>query len=139
MPPPGRRYELLAKGSPYLNLTAIDSIVREINQEVANIKNRTRAGVEEAANLIKTRAQELTPIDTGALKKGAYIKMIDTESGPAAEIGFAPIGSKPAKYAVYVHEIMENYHPIGQAKFLEIAVKWSAGDVLEIIRRRAAK
>lgn len=39
-----------------------------------------------------------------------------------------------AEYAVYVHEMLHLFHPVGQAKFLEDAMKTEAPALREIIR-----
>jgi len=38
-------------------------------------------------------------------------------------------------YAIFVHEILANKHPIGEAKFLENALRASARMVIRIIRK----
>lgn len=62
---------------------------------------------------ILARAVELCPIDTGLLRSSGTLIVY----GDSIVIVFA------APYATYVHENMENYHPYGRAKFLEIALQ----------------
>jgi hypothetical protein len=72
----------------------------------------------EEANMIFAKAMVLTPIDTGALRgSGGVSAPINTPQGIAVDIFF---GGPAAPYAIYVHEILGNYHnPPTQAKFLE--------------------
>jgi len=67
----------------------------------------------EIGKAILGRAVELCPIDTGALRSSGSLLIYDDY----IVIVFS------APYATYVHENMSNYHPIGRAKFLEIALQ----------------
>lgn len=111
-------------------ITGTDKVLRNLNREILGIQNRTRAGMREAALVVRKRSQELTPVDTGHLKASAYTESFDSPKGPGAEIGYM------AAYAVFVHEIDKNY-TVGQWKFLETALKEKAKEILEIIRKRA--
>lgn len=44
-----------------------------------------------------------------------------------------------ASYAIYVHENLEAHHPIGQAKYLESAVRQYSGRVADIVRTEMSK
>ena len=72
----------------------------------------------EEANMIFARAMVLTPIDTGALRgSGGVSAPMNTRQGIGVDIFF---GGPAAPYAMYVHEILGNYHnPPTQAKYLE--------------------
>ena len=142
-----KRYVIDGRKIAQLNLTLASDIAKAINQEVARIRGRTEEGLRKAAEMVKERAQALTPIDTTALRESAYVEIIQQPSGPAAEIGFArpsapsfdPKRKKPEAYAVYVHENMEAHHPHGQAKFLEEALKRSERDIIETVKYYARK
>jgi chromosome segregation ATPase len=67
----------------------------------------------EIGKAILGRAVELCPIDTGFLRSSGSLLIYDDY----IVIVFS------APYATYVHENMSNYHPIGRAKFLEIALQ----------------
>lgn len=43
-----------------------------------------------------------------------------------------------APYAVYVHEDMQAFHPTGQAKFLETAIRTEASHVAQVVRTELA-
>jgi len=111
-------------------VTGTDKVLRNLNREIRGIKNRTRAGMREAALVVRKRSQELTPVKTGNLKGSAGTQVYDTPKGPGAVIYYT------AAYAPYVHEINRNYR-VGQWKFLETALKQKAREILEIIRKRA--
>lgn len=113
-----------------VRMVGTDRILRNLNSEIRGIRNRTKAGLREAALVVRKRAQELSPVDTGHLKASAYTEAFDTARGPGAEIGFM------ASYAPYVHEIDKGY-TVGQWKFLETALKEKHREILEIIKKRA--
>lgn len=122
-------------------ITGTDKVLANLNKQIRGIQNRTKAGMREAALVVRRRSQQLTPVDTGNLKASAYTEVFDTSHGPGAEIGYT------AYYAPYVHEIppppakspggRSATHTVGQWKFLETALKEKAKEILEIIRKRA--
>jgi hypothetical protein len=61
------------------------------------------------------------PVDTGALRDSAYAEATGRGKNPRVEVGFAKGGSP--RYAVYVHEMVEQYHePPTRSKFLQAAL-----------------
>lgn len=112
-----------------LVITGTDKVLRNLNREIMGIRSRSKAGLREAALVIRRRSMELTPVDTGNLRGSAYTETFDGVEGPGAEIGYT------AGYAVYVHEIDKSY-TVGQWKFLETALKEKSHEILEIIRKR---
>jgi phosphoribosylcarboxyaminoimidazole (NCAIR) mutase len=74
--------------------------------------------IQEEANMIFAKAMILTPIDTGALRgSGGVSAPMNMPQGIGVDIFF---GGPAAPYAMYVHEILGNYHnPPTQAKYLE--------------------
>lgn len=74
--------------------------------------------INEEANTIFGKALVLTPVDTGALRgSGGVSAPMQTQQGIGVDIFF---GGPAAPYAMYVHEIIGNYHnPPTQAKYLE--------------------
>ena len=75
-----------------------------------------------------TKAIRYTPLDKGPLRASGKTQIV----GNYVEISF---GGAAAPYAVYVHEILTNAHPIGQAKFLERAVQEDAKLFAEAIAK----
>jgi hypothetical protein len=74
--------------------------------------------ITEEANTIFGKALILPPVDTGALRgSGGVSAPMQTPQGIGVDIFF---GGPAAPYAMYVHEIIGNYHnPPTQAKYLE--------------------
>lgn len=112
-------------------LTGLRETLANLNKEVLGIKNRSRAGMTEAATMIKARSMKLTPVDTNTLRLSAYYRTWMRASGPGAEIGYR------ASYAPFVHEIDKNYKHGKQWKFLETAMNELRGRILDVIRKSA--
>jgi len=119
---------------PYVfKLEGLEMVKSILNHKIKDIKGRTKAGLMRGALIIRRRAQQLTPVDTGNLKGSAYTQAWDLPGGfgPGAEIGFT------ATYALFVHEIPAKHRGKGEWKFLEHAMQEKAGEVLKVIRDNA--
>ena len=92
------------------------------------------AAVYQEGEGVMTDAKLLTPVDTGNLRASGHVSLPTVHVSEATvTLGFGgPAGSgnhggqsnaESVGYAVYVHENMEAHHPVGQAKFLEGALK----------------
>jgi hypothetical protein len=110
----------------------LDEVLSNLNREVARIEGASMTGLLEAGFLVQRASQKLVPIDTGNLRASAYTRK--AQGGElAVEVGYE------AAYAVYVHEILDAAHTVGQAKFLEAAVNDNRKAILDAIRRHARK
>lgn len=88
-------------------------------------------GLRLGAAMVKRESQMRTPVDEGNLKGGHYTAVQVNGSFAVAEIGTV------ADYAIYVHEDLEAYHPVGEAKFLENAMQAKKDEVINLIHRSA--
>lgn len=81
-----------------------------------------------------TEAKKRTPVDTGTLKATVHAE------GPTFEARriYTEVvaGGPAASYAIYVHEDLDAYHPVGQAKFIESTINESAPFMAGRIARR---
>lgn len=87
-------------------------------------------------------AHDRTPEDTGALKDSYVLGPIEYW-GKHVRVGIMVGGvSKkgiPVPYAIYVHEILDAIHPVGEAKFLERTLRESRPFMAERVARRLEK
>lgn len=75
-----------------------------------------------------------TPRDTGALRASEHVTMPEIHGN---RIRVAIIAGGPdAPYAVEVHENLDTFHPIGEAKFIESVLNESGPHMAERIARR---
>lgn len=75
-----------------------------------------------------------TPVDDGHLRGSVH------QEGPTRQgnkIGTTIVaGGVAAPYAIYVHEDLEAFHPVGQAKFIESVIMESRPFMAERLARR---
>jgi hypothetical protein len=85
---------------------------------------------------LQRESQQLVPVDTSALKNSAYTR----EIAPMPEHMIRVHVGYEQSYAIYVHEILDNYHAAPTtAKFLEWPARYLRKDLQAIIRKEMAK
>lgn len=89
---------------------------------VASAQRKQIAAAEKAvaqfAEHVVGGAQELAPVDTGALKASATASDTQLDGDRiSAELGFN------TEYAAAVHERLDVHHPQGEAKYLENSLR----------------
>lgn len=114
-----------------MTISGIDKVLRNLNREIKAIKGRSRQGMHMAALIVKGTALPLTPIETGNLRGSWFSHPLQQGDNIGVELGYG----EGASYAVYVHERTELHHDVGQAKFLEEALKREEKRILEILRK----
>lgn len=89
----------------------------------------------EEANLIFAKSQILVPVDTGVLRGSGGVSAPQMgNEGYFVDIFY---GGPAAPYALYVHEIIENYHkPPTQAKYLEQPLMQAQSTIQQNIKDR---
>lgn len=89
------------------------------------------------AEIEMTEAKRRTPVRFGHLRASGYVEgPIIAQGDIAVRLAF---GGPSAPYAIYVHENMEAFHPVGQAKFLESVLLESAPYLAERVAARMNK
>lgn len=112
-------------------LIGVDKVLKNLNKEIRGIRGRTTRGIRESLLVIKGKSQDKTPIDTGNLVGSHYTEVGTIGKNPVGEVGVT------ADYGIFVHEDLEARHTVGEAKYLENAVRESKSEILDIIRKRA--
>lgn len=91
--------------------------------------------IYEEANLIFAKSQVLVPVDTGVLRGSGGVSA--PQKGTTGYFVDIFYGGPAADYAMYVHEIIGNYHkPPTQAKYLEQPFMQALPEVQNNISRR---
>ena len=114
-----------------MTLLGVDDVIGNLNHAIRQTKGRTLKGIRAALLLFKADSMVRTPVDTGNLRAGHYIDVGMEGNEPQGVVGVQ------ADYAVPVHENLNVFHPVGEAKYLEKAVKAKAGAALRVIQRHA--
>jgi hypothetical protein len=153
--------------SKNLNITGRDTVIANLQKSINKIKGGTERGLVRAGLLIMRKSSTLVPVDTSNLQKSVYIvsnsavnhvatpNFVNTRrdaakqtinrisalndararvtgSDPKVEVGYS------TTYAAAVHEHVNVPHSVGQAKYLEAAVKSSVSDIVNIIKTEAS-
>lgn len=82
----------------------------------------------EAVDIIADDAYERTPVETGDLRQSQQREVEKHPGWVEGEISYNKNGNAP--YAGFVHEIADAYHPVGEYKFLEKAMRAKFDDAL---------
>ena len=96
--------------------------------------------LKDAGGYIVDLSIHKQPWKTGELAKRSFSEgPLQLKSGEYEQIvGYEKKGGdwdEDNEYAVYVHEDMEANHPIGAAKFLELAVKEGMPEIRKIMKK----
>jgi hypothetical protein len=93
-----------------------EAIRRRVEQNIVQV---VQDALNEVAQQVLDRSQDLVPVKTGALRDSGYITSGEQGGYPSVTITY---GGGDVPYAYKVHEDLEMRHPNGgQAKFLEQA------------------
>lgn len=99
--------------------------------------NEAALALRQEAEIEATEVKRRTPVDKGTLRGTVHVV------GPVREglLGgtlyvMIVAGGPAAPYAVFVHEDLDAYHEVGQAKFLESVILESRAFMLQRVARR---
>lgn len=93
-------------------------------------KAAAAALMQEGENMMAV-SKRRTPKDFGYLRASGHVKPPKVSRGNVVvELAYG------TDYAIYVHEIMSNQHPVGQAKYLESAMKDGAKGLIDRLASR---
>jgi hypothetical protein len=125
-----------------VQLKGMESILRNINAEVAKVEGRTVGGMLALGNVVLNRSNKRVPREYSNLYASGYARMAQNQR-TAVEVGYG------AAYALAVHEkvgmklkgkprpsgLGVYWGPHGEAKFLEKALRESQKDAAAIVGR----
>lgn len=98
-----------------ITVDGFEDLEQAMNRFYDEFHDELLGAVWSTAEYVKTDAVKLAPIDTGKLRQSANVQRDKDDT----YIFFT------MDYSIPVHERMESYHKVGQAKFLEHAFnKW---------------
>jgi hypothetical protein len=125
----------MAKSSFTLDLFGDQELINALKAGEEDTPQAIAQAIWEEANVIFAKSQVLVPVDTGVLRGSGGVSAPQMGSqGYFVDIFY---GGPAASYALYVHEIIGNYHnPPTQAKYLEQPVMEAMATIQENIRGR---
>jgi hypothetical protein len=121
-----------------------DDVMKNLNDQIHGIKNRSMAGLLEAGLKIEAASNTRVPRQYGNLAGSSYTRAAQ-DGSLSVEVGYT------ASYAVYVHENLEMklhgeprssglsvyWGPNGENKFLEKTVTMNEKAIVDIVMKRA--
>lgn len=108
----------------------------ELQSQINDIPNKTMKGIEKAMGIIYDDSQPRVPVDTGALKRSGIVEQVDK----GYKIKYHSENPKNGyNYAVIQHENTSFKHRVGQAKYLEDAIKSNMDKIEKAIIEEVVK
>lgn len=121
-----------------ITINGLDRLAAKLSVYAEDMNHAVSRGMAEFAGEIEAESVKLTPIDTGELRSRSYIHgpLYDQNNQQYSMIvGYERNIPAENLYAVSVHERVEIRHKVGQAKFLETALKTKMPEYLPFIKR----
>lgn len=110
--------------------------LKNLENTFNNIHGKTMKGIEKAMGVIYNDSQGKVPVDTGRLKASGKIRPIKN----GYELKYHSENPKNGyNYAPIQHENLSFKHRVGQAKYLEDAVKENMDTIKKLIVEEVLK
>lgn len=121
-----------------MNMKSSMKGAKEMAARLRELAVKTPLAVEKAlfeeAGIEMTEAKRRTPVDTGKLRASGLVHEPERKGrNISVELTF---GNEEVDYAVPVHENLDAFHEVGQAKYLESTLKESAPHMKERLAKR---
>lgn len=133
-----------------ITFKGLAQLQRKLKRIPVEMQRAAEAGLFEAGSIMLGDAQGRVPVDTGNLRASGFVvtttlqnlgesarptaeataMVTRTETEVTAVVGF---GGPSAPYALVQHERTDFHHTVGEAKYLENAVKAHAAEVPVIL------
>ena len=101
-------------------VTGIENVSENLRRLAQSVPLKAAHALNVVAEETMTDSKERTPVETGTLKRSGTVHQHATPMRLSAGLSYG------TEYAVYVHERTELRHPVGEAKFLENAIKFTS-------------
>lgn len=116
------------------NLRGAAAMLAKIQRVKKLFPDHVATALRQEMEIEATEVRRRTPVDTGELRGSVQVV------GPARQGSRLYVmivaGGTAAPYAIYVHEDLEAFHKVGQAKFLESVILESRPYMLQRLARR---
>lgn len=101
-------------------LRRLDQLSRRLDAIQHGVPSRAARALRTVAEVEMTEAKRRTPVDTGNLRATGHVQgPFWSADGWSVKLVF---GGPAASYAAAVHENLEAFHRVGQAKYLESVI-----------------
>jgi hypothetical protein len=109
-------------------------VARRLATAVREFPREAARALYEEAQVEAKESMKRTPVLTGALRASHEVSKPEV-GGREIRVTIS-VGGPAAPYALFVHENLDAYHPVGQAKFLESTLNESRPYMAERVARR---
>ncbi len=106
----------------------------KIKAAVSSLSLRAKKALYIEAQIEMTESKRRVPVDTGVLRNSGQVSL-PVQEGRKISVTLS-YGGAAADYAVPVHENLEAFHKVGQAKYLESVLDESAPHMAERLASR---
>lgn len=113
-------------------MEGLDELMDRLAAEPHRFLQASESALFIEAEQTMAEAKKITPVDEGVLRSSGHVRLPEINGDTVSvEMGFGgPAGSgnqgesnpKDVGYAVFVHEDLNAFHRVGQAKYLETPV-----------------
>lgn len=114
--------------------TGQQKVSAKLKSVAKTMPDRIKAALYQEAQIDMTEVKKRTPVDTGNLRASEHVTK-PSEEGSLIFVEMVA-GGVAAPYAITVHENLDAFHPVGQAKYMESVIMESAPYIAERVRRR---
>lgn len=108
-------------------------IAKLLSQYGEKAVNALSAEMFLEAEGIMAQSKALVPVDTGTLRGSGFVEL-PKRSGDRVTIDLG-YGGAASSYALIVHENLDNFHPTGMAKYLEVPFNEALNGMPERVAR----
>lgn len=118
-----------------MSLEGADDFNKAIEEAIKKLPQSVRAALYQEGLLVQKDSMRRTPVDTGVLRSTHNTELV--EDGDIATK--VTVGGSAAPYAHKVHEDLEAFHTVGEAKFLANAANAAIPGLAERVAKRLKK
>ena len=115
-------------------ITGTKELEAKLKAIAAAMPSKIGVALYREAQIEMTESKKRVPVDTGALRSSGVVqKPVSDGNATSVTLGY---GGPSVDYAFKVHEDLEAFHKVGQAKYLESVLMESAPNLLQRIANR---
>lgn len=119
---------------PATVFTGADKVMANLKKLEGFTPNAFQQALFQEAQIEATEAKKRTPVDTGALRASITVNPPKREG---RRVFVEIVGGGPtAPYGLIVHEDLEAFHKVGEAKFIERTLDESAPFMADRVAKR---
>ena len=100
-----------------------DNLTKNVKLHLSKLNKKIDGVLLDSAKKIIIDSKDMTPVDTGFLRKSHYRKMQRNSQERTVEVGLT------AYYATTVHERVDIPHRVGRSKFLETSINQNLPEI----------